>query len=128
MTYEEFLSILMSYKKLNEDFTELYQMGFDFLEGKYKLEEGVSRMLDSILSSHYTEEGVDWINWFMFESDWGTRDWSRLPVYDTSGKLIHEADPMKAYGAKDENDNPICFSFESTYEYTKQYLKNKKDE
>lgn len=128
MTYEEFLSVLMPYKKLNEDFSELYRMGFDFLEGKYKLEENVSRIVDGFLNSHFTEEGVDWINWFMFENDWGTKDWSKLPVYDMEGKLIHDADPMKAYGAKDENGNPICFSFESTYEYVIQYLKYNKGE
>lgn len=131
MTYEEFLSVLMPYKKLNEDFSELYQMGFDFLEGKYKLEENVSKMLDSILSSHYTEEGIDWINWFMFENEWGTKDWSLIPTYDCdTGKLIEgdPKDPIKIYGASDELGNPICHSFESTYEYTKQYLKTKKDE
>lgn len=128
MTYEEFLSVLMPYKKLNDDFRELYQMGFDFLEGKYKLEENVSMIVDSFLTSNFTEEGVDWINWFMFENEWGSKDWSRLPVFDKEGNLIHDADPMKAYGASDENGNPICFSFESTYEYVKQYLKNKTDE
>lgn len=128
MTYEEFLSVLMPYKKLNDDFRELYQMGFDFLEGKYKLEENVSRIVDGFLTSHYTVEGIDWINWFIFENEWGTKDWSKLPVFDTYGNLIHDADPMKVYGAKDEDGNPICFSFESTYEYVKQYLKNKTDE
>lgn len=128
MTYEEFLGVLMPYKKLNEDFSELYQMGFDFLEGKYKLEESASKIVDGFLNSHFTEEGIDWINWFMFENEWGTKDWSRLPVLDKDGNLIIEADPMEAYGAKDENGNPICFSFESTYEFVKQYLKNKKDE
>ena len=128
MTYEEFLGVLMPYKKLNEDFSELYRMGFDLLEGKYRIEENVSKILDCFLTSHYTDEGVDWINWFIFENEWGTKDWSKLPVYDMEGKLIHEADPMKAYGAKDEDGNPVCFSFESTYEYVKQYLKNKKDE
>lgn len=129
MTYEEFLGILMPYKKLNDEFSELYQMGFDFLEGKYLLEESISRIVDTALSSHYTVEGVDWINWFMFENEYGQRDWSKLPVYDTkTGKIIEDADPMKAYGAKDENGNPICYSFETTYEFVKQYLKNKPNE
>lgn len=129
MTYEEFLGILMPYKKLNDEFSELYQMGFDFLEGKYLLEESISRIVDTALSSHYTVEGVDWINWFMFENEYGQRDWSKLPVYDAkTGKIIEDADPMKAYGAKDENGNPICYSFETTYEFVKQYLKNKPNE
>lgn len=129
MTYEEFLGILMPYKKLEEDFRELYRMGFDFLEGKYKLEDNISKMLESTLSSHFTDDGVDWINWFIYENEWGQKDWSKLPVYDMeTGKLIEGSDPMKSYGAKDENGNPICFSFESTYEFVKQYLKHKPNE
>jgi hypothetical protein len=129
MTYEEFLKILMSFKKINEDISELYDIGFDFLEGKYRMSDNVSIMFESVLESYFTEEGIDWINWFIYENEWGTKDWSKLPTIDgLTGKIILEEDPMKAYGAKDENGNPICFSFESTYEYVKQYLKNKKDE
>jgi hypothetical protein len=129
MTYEEFLKILMSFKKINEDISELYDIGFDFLEGKYRMSDNVSIMFEAVLESYFTDEGIDWINWFIYENDWGTKDWSKLPTFDgVTGKIILEEDPVKAYGAKDENGNPICFSFESTYEYVKQYLKNKKDE
>jgi hypothetical protein len=128
MTYEEFLNVLMSYKSLSEDFSELYGMGFDFMEGKYQLETKVERILNATLSSHYTEEGVDWITWFIYENEYGQKDWSRLPTYDLeTGKLI-EKNPMESYGASDENGNPICFSFETTYEYVKQYLKHKTNE
>ena len=128
MTYEEFLNVLMSYKSLSEDFSELYGMGFDFMEGKYLLETKVERILNATLSSHYTEEGVDWITWFIYENEYGQKDWSRLPTYDLeTGKLI-EKNPMESYGASDENGNPICFSFETTYEYVKQYLKHKTNE
>lgn len=129
MTYEEFLKILMSYKKINEDISELYDIGFDFLEGKYRMSDSVSIMFEAVLESHYTDEGIDWINWFIFENDWGTKDWSKLPTFDAeTGKIIIEDDPVKSYGARDENGDPICFSFESTYEYVKQYLKNKTNE
>jgi len=123
MEYEDFLGILMPYKKLTEDFRELYSMGFDFLEGKFKLEENTSKMLDAVLNSHFNEEGVNWIHWFIYENEWGEKDWSKLPVYDPeTGKLI-DADPMKAYGAKDKDGNPICYSFESTWECVKKHLK-----
>jgi hypothetical protein len=32
MKYEEFLGVLMSYKSLSEDFSELYGMGFIFFK------------------------------------------------------------------------------------------------
>ena len=128
MKYEEFLGVLMSYKSLSEDFSELYGMGFDFFEGKYRLETKVEGMLNATLSSHYTDEGIDWITWFIYENNWGTKDWYSIPTFDKETGKIIEKDPVKSYGAHDENGNPICFSFESTYEYVKQYLKYKKDE
>jgi hypothetical protein len=129
MSYEEFLKVLMSYKKINEEISELYDIGFDFLEGKYRMSDSVSTMFEAILGSHYTDEGVDWINWFIFENDWGQKDWSLLPTFDSvTGKMEDDNDPMRRYGAKDEKGNPICFSFLSTYEYVKQYLKYKTDE
>ena len=125
MEYKDFLAILMTYKKLMEDFRELHSMGFNFLDGKYNLDENVSRMLDATLNSHFTKQGVDWINWFIWENEWGEKDWSKIPVWDMeTGKLI-EKDPVEAYGAKDENGKPICYSFESTWELVKNHLKCK---
>jgi hypothetical protein len=127
MEYEDFLGILMSYKKLRDDFSELFSMGFDFLEGKYKLEENVARIFDATLNSHFTEEGVEWIHWFVYENEWGEKDWSRIPTWDReTGKLI-ERDPVETYGAKDENGNPICYSFESTWDLVKNHLKSKQE-
>ena len=122
MEYEDFLGILMPYKKLTEDFIELYSMGFDFMEGKFKLEENASRILDAALNSHFNEEGVEWIHWFMYENDWGTKDWSKLKRFDSKEEVI-DKDLMKACGATDENGNPICYSFESTWEVVKEHLK-----
>jgi len=123
MEYEDFLGILMPYKKLLDDFSELYSMGFDFLEGKYKLEENVSRILDATLNSHFTEQGVEWIHWFIYENDWGEKDWGGIPRWDKETEKLIEKDPTEAYGAKDENGNPICYSFESTWELVKNHLK-----
>jgi hypothetical protein len=127
MTYDDFLGILMPYKKLIEDFRELYSMGFDFMEGKFKLEENVSKMLDATLNSYFDEGGVEWIHWFMYENDWGTKDWSIYKTFNSSGELTDD-DPMKSYGAKDEDGNPICYSFESTWDLVKNHLKSKQYE
>lgn len=124
MEYKDFLGILMPFQKMQRDFDELYHMGFDFLEGKYRLEENTGRILGAALDSLFTEEGVDWINWFMFENEWGQKDWSRVPKYDReTGQLITDRDPVEAYGAKDENGKPICYSLESLWEHVQQYLK-----
>ena len=126
MEYKDFLGILMPYRELMKDFDKLYSMGFNFFDGKYKLEENVGRMLDATLDSHFTEEGIDWIHWFIYENKWGEKDWSKIPVWDKeTGKLI-ERDPVEAYGAKDENGKPICYSLESTWELVKNHLKQSK--
>ena len=122
MEYEDFLGILMPYKKLMKDFRELYSMGFNFMDGKYELEDNVAKMFDAALNSHFTEEGVEWINWFVYENDWGEKDWSIYKVFNSQGELT-DRDPMEAYGAKDENGKPICYSFESTWELVKNHLK-----
>jgi len=127
MEYKIFLEILMRYKKISEELSELHDMGFDFFEGKYKLSDHMFYFLKSTLYSHYTEEGVEWIEWFMFENDYGQKDWSKIPTFNKeTGKAEFEDDPVKAYGAKDENGNPICYSYESLYEYVKQYEKRNK--
>lgn len=115
MEYKDFLGILMPYKKLMEDFRELDSMGFNFMDGKYELENNVAKIFDASLNSHFTEEGVDWVNWFVYENDWGEKDWSIYKVFNSQ---------MEAYGAKDEDGNPICYSFESTWELVKNHLKN----
>ena len=122
MKYGDFLNLLMTYKKLREDFGELYEMGFDFMEGRYLLEGNVSKLFDSTLNLSFTEKGVDWINWFIYENDWGTTDWSSMKVLDAQGKLT-DRDPMDSYGARDEDGNPICYSFESTWDVVKNHLK-----
>jgi hypothetical protein len=122
MEYEDFIGILMPYKKITEEFRELYSMGFDFMEGKFRLTEDVSRMLDATLHSHFDEGGVEWIHWFIYENDWGDKDWSNLKVFNSQGEIT-DRDPMQSYGAKDSEGNPICFSFESTWEVVKEHLK-----
>lgn len=123
MTYEYFLKLLLTYKKLEGEFSELHNLGFDFYDGKYKLSETVYSLFQTTLELHFTEDGVDWINWFIYENDWGTKDWSKYKKFSSDGKLI-DSDPIDVYGATDENGNPICYSFESTWEYVKQYLKH----
>jgi len=117
----------MPYKKLLEDFRELYSMGFDFMEGKYLLEENVAKMLDATLNSHFDDEGVEWIHWFIYDNDWGTKDWSIYKTFNSQGEVTND-DPMQAYGAKDQDGNPLCYSFESTWDLVKEHLKVKDHE
>lgn len=122
MTYENFLKITLGIKKCGEDSSKLYKMKvdiMDFVDPYYEI-------INASLSEIYTEEGLEWLNWFMYENDFGQKDWLGIPSYkEVDGKMvkldINDDEPR--YGATDEKGNPICYSFESTYEYLKQYRK-----
>ena len=126
MEYNDFLKLLMTYKKLNDDFNELYEMGFDFCDGKYKLENNVSHLLQTVLESHYIDKGVDIINYFIFENEYGQKDLSKITFYDNKNNKIKYIYQMVANGYKTENIDIICDSFESVWQYIKQYERYKK--
>jgi hypothetical protein len=120
MNYKNFLEILLTYQKFQRQTSELYDMGFDFFEGKYDLCDTVYTMFQSTINTLFKKEGVEWIEWFIHENEWGIKDWSEYKSFEDNGAL---ANPKNVYGAFDENGNPICYSFESLWEYVKQYLK-----
>jgi hypothetical protein len=126
MKYNEFLTVIMTYKKSIEDLSELHDIGFDFFEGKYKLATHIESMMNNTFSSHYTKEGVEWIDWFIYEAEYGMKDFSSKPSYeknkDDKYVLVHETGEVR-WGATDESGNPICHSYESLYEYIQQYKK-----
>ena len=123
MEYKNFLEILLTYQKFQRQASELSDIGFDFFEGKYDLCHTVETMFQSALNAIFTEEGVDWIEWFIYENEWGTKDWSEYKSFEDSGQL---ANPKNMYGAFDENGEPICYSLESLWDYVKQYLNQDK--
>ena len=101
MQLKEFQNILEKFKSYSDKISELHDMGFDFYEGKYELVSDVDKIIDIALSSHYTEQGTDWINWFIYETDFGQRDMQ----------------------GRDENDKPICYDVESLHEYIEKHHK-----
>ncbi len=121
MEYKEFLTIVMTNKKLGEDLAELHDIGFDFFEGKYQIVGHIERMVDTVIGSHYDKDGVEWVNWFMYENDYGQRDWSSRPTVNENGEL--ESEPV--FGARDSEGNPICYSYESLWKYLEENHKLK---
>ena len=112
MEYKDFLTLVMTNKKLGEDLSELHDIGFDFFEGKYQIVSHIERIIDTAFGSHYDEDGVEWINWFMYESDYGQKDWSQSKTFGEGEKGVE-----LSYGAQDKDGNPICYSYESLWEY-----------
>lgn len=95
MSLKEFQELLEKYKSFQDKISELHDFGFDLYEGKYRLMSDVESMFDIMIASHYNEHAIDWISWFIYESDYGKKD-------------------MKG---KDENGQPICYDVKSLHEY-----------
>lgn len=119
MKYSDFLKLLMTHRKINEEFSELSDMGFDFFEGKYRLVEHVESIVDTAFSSVYTTDGVGWIWWFVYENEYGQRDWSSVPSYerDENGNYTISNRDKDKFPATDEDGNSICHSYQSLWEY-----------
>lgn len=111
-----------NYRSFSDNVSILYKIGFDLYEGEYPTVEQVDKILGTVIESHYGEEGVDWVNWFIYESDWGEKDWSQNNCYNEKGELIHKKGESQ-FGATDEDGNPICYSLESLYEYLEKLKK-----
>ena len=128
MKYQEFLTVIMFYKKFDEEISKLYNFGFDLREGKFNLSHYMEKILEVSMLSHYTREGFDWISWFIYESDYGQKDWSLLPSLgikeDGTSGIVHKAGEVR-FGAHDSEGNPICHSYKSLWEYLEKECKHK---
>lgn len=100
MQLKEFKKLLKIYKAFSDKLSQLHDLGFDFYEGKFELMSDAEKLFDTTIASHYNEEGVEWINWFIYENNYGKR------------KLE----------AKD-GDELICYDVKSLHEYIEKYHK-----
>jgi hypothetical protein len=87
MKKEKFVNGLHNYKKFIEDLEELEKIGFNLFDGKYSMVESVEPMLDNLLSLTYNQNGVDLINWYIYETDWGEND---TQITWTENDVTHE--------------------------------------
>lgn len=95
MEYKDFKKIINTHKSGMSMISELYDLGFDLMEGKFQLTEIIDKQFDTILSLVYTDAGIDWVTWFIYESNYGTKT---------------------GITATDDGE-PICYSLKSLWEY-----------
>lgn len=101
MTYERFLKITTTLKRQDELVSELYEKRVDLLD----FADPYHQVITELIKEVYGDIGYDWWAWFCYESDYGNK-WGTK-------------------GAEDENGKPICYSWESLYEYLEE-LRSKK--
>ena len=97
MTYERFLKVTLSIKKQDEVISDLYKQKVDLIDFVDPYHVIILELIQEI----YGEEGYDWWSWFCYENDFG----------------------QKGLEAFDENKNPICYSFESLWEFLENMKK-----
>jgi hypothetical protein len=98
MTYENFLKVILQLQKQDLIIDNLYKDKVNLVD----FVDPYHSIIDTLIKEIYGEEGADWFSWFCYETDYG----------------------QKGVGAWDENNNPICYSHESLWEYLEE-LKNK---
>ena len=101
MKFEDFFKILDCYKRGTEMISDLHDLGFDLMEGRYQLSDIVFEQLQNSIRSIYGEEGLDCVEWFIFENDYGD----------------------KKMEANDENGDLICQTFEELFVYLEKNCK-----
>jgi hypothetical protein len=127
MKYERFLKITLGLKQESEKLTNIHKLGIDL----YDLVDSYHAIINELIIEVYGDEGYDWWSWFCWESDFGQKDWSKGPTYkikeDGTSELVNEKGEVR-WGAHDAEGNPICYSFESTWDYLEKNYKRTSDD
>jgi hypothetical protein len=98
MTYERFLKITLQLQKESRVLDKIYESGIDLTN----FVDPYHAIITELIKEVYGDEGYDWWSWFCYENDYG------------QGGLT----------AQDEKGDPICYSFESLWNYLES-IKNK---
>lgn len=114
MKYENFLKVIMTQRKLEQQLHKAYELKIDLMD----FVDDYGTITKTLLTEIYGEEGYDWYSWFCWENDYGEKDWNTTKLERNVDGQIVERDPTKlVYGATDGEGNPICYSFQSLWEY-----------
>lgn len=99
MNKEQFIDILKKIELLREQNNEYSKFGIDLLESPYPVAVTSYKIIDMFFEAIYGKEGLDWIEWFIYENDFG----------------------RNKYEAWDEDNKLICQTIEELYEYVERY-------
>lgn len=115
MTYQNFLEVILEQRRMEREVSKAYDMKIDLMD----FVDAYSSITRVLLTEIYGKEGYDWYSWFCWESDYGEKDWSSVTKVgmNPDGSYVQLEQTEMTHGATDEKNNPICYSFESLWEY-----------
>ena len=123
MSYEEFEELISRHKEREEKYLYLAELGINLFD----IDENYIFIFDKLLNAFWSPEGVEWIYWFIEDSDYGKKVWDENDVMihiNNEGEkeeIPNEFDD--GYGAHNAKGEPICYDIKSLYDYVKQYEK-----
>lgn len=100
MEYEDFLKVTLSLQKESRVISELYDLKVDLIE----FVDPYHAIISTLIKTIYGVNGLDWFSWFCYERNFGQ-------------EVSTDKDGNPTHAATDENGNPICYSFESLWEF-----------
>lgn len=99
MNFEAFKKLIETIQNINERSHTLYQLKIDLMDYDEDYQNVISTLMDAV----FTEEGTDWIDWYLYE------------------RVSHNGEILKAY---EKDGSEICHNIESLWETVKPYVKN----
>lgn len=93
MKRNDFRKFIETYEITSNMFRDLSKIGFDFYENNhFPLSEKVYSLFEQTILSHYNKEGFDWVEWFIFETDYGLKD---MQAYDADkNRIAYDIDSL----------------------------------
>lgn len=85
MTKENFINLINEYSIVLTNIHKYYEFGIDLYDSKHPISPSIEKMINLIFDSIYTEEAFGWIDWFIYDNNFGTK---KLEASDSNGKLI----------------------------------------
>lgn len=123
MDYTLFAEFINRNQERDQKLELLENLGIDMLD----FDNAYDFLVDQFLNAYWTEAGVEWIYWFMYDSEYGQKDWSKIDVVLSEGENGDYKEVKNKYtdsfGAHDSDGNPICYDTKSLYEYVKHFEK-----
>ena len=92
MTYENFLKVILQQQKCDRIITEAYKLKIDLIE----FGDPYHDIINTLIKEIYGKKGYDWYSWFCCEAEYGQKN---------------------KHAAWDDDGTPICYSFETLWEY-----------
>jgi hypothetical protein len=104
----------MTQRKMEEQVAKAYDLKINLMD----FVDDYHLITKTLLTEIYGEQGYDWYTWFCYENEYGEKDWSKNTLRRNEDGSFTQSQPDEiTYGATDENGNPICYSFQSLWEF-----------